>query len=757
MSDAPLVRALRVLLGRDPALCYVHPLTHEGLCRCGVCGPGRTKHPVPPRRLTSMPVDYSDQSDDLARTHSDGRFGVLAGPNDLVIVDVDVKHNKPGRATIELLHAQYKLPNTLVQSTPTRGLHLFFRRPASRAGVAKSCGREPWGPGIDVRVGPQELVIGGAGYTLLAMPDVLPELPEALFDRLPDADRGLGSVQNVDKLSSLEEDPEALAWAEDQFAAYCTELAPGGAGNRNEPLGVLAMQARALGLPPARAVPIAWERWNSRCDPPLSDPTDREFWKQFEHRWSSGRSEVGGVLTYQLSKLAQEIAHPKVAEYKNPIGRKLHDPNHTYSFTPCVADPPKLHYASIAEVTRILEMSEVWSGVFQLDTFNLQIRAVDPPMRLDCEGAVSLSKADKTSVRLWFAEILGKSVGVETLDEAILWCASRRKYNALSDYFATLPDPGDGAELVLERFARETLGIESPNQRKWLKMQLVGSVARALNPGAWHDLCVVLIGDENVGKSKLLSSLYGQTFFTDFGGSVHDKDAMVILKGRWCVELAEFASAKRSEREALLGFISRPTDVYRAPYEREAVPYPRQCVFWATTNDREIIGAEEGDRRFMPVLIARTIDLDRVERERDDVWAAAKALYLSGARFWFAGNDEAKLARAAKADFASQDELAYRVRDILAAKGGAATALDIWIALCGGDVGAASRFGKNAQMSLARVLRSIGARRTFEGPHRVRKWEILEGTPEIFSASKNAEMHAAKALIDQIKDQNQSE
>jgi putative DNA primase/helicase len=63
----------------------------------------------------------------------------------VVVLDVDVKHDKNGEATLADLEQKYgALPPTVESVTPSKGRHLWFRWP----GVPVQCNSNKLGPGF---------------------------------------------------------------------------------------------------------------------------------------------------------------------------------------------------------------------------------------------------------------------------------------------------------------------------------------------------------------------------------------------------------------------------------------------------------------------------------------------------------------------------------------------------------------------------------------------------------------------------------
>jgi len=190
----------------------------------------------------------------------------------------------------------------------------------------------------------------------------------------------------------------------------------------------------------------------------------------------------------------------------------------------------------------------------------------------------------------------------------------------------------DGVERV-DRWLWAYLGAEDTEYSRAVGSRwLVSAVARVLRPGAKADCCLILEGAQGIRKSTALRKLAGE-YFTDELADLGSKDAAMQTRGAWIIELSELARLSHSEVARIKAFMSRTTDRFRPPYGMRLVESPRQCVFAGTVNHSTYLRDETGGRRFWPVACGR-IDVDGLTRDRDQLWAEAKARFDAGVVWW---------------------------------------------------------------------------------------------------------------------------
>lgn len=161
---------------------------------------------------------------------------------------------------------------------------------------------------------------------------------------------------------------------------------------------------------------------------------------------------------------------------------------------------------------------------------------------------------------------------------------------------------------------------------------MISAVARICRPGVKADHCLILEGEQGLGKSTAFRTL-GEPWFTDDIADLGTKDAAMATISAWIIELSELDSMSRTDLSKVKSFMTRNVDRFRPPYGRRVIESQRQCVFCGTVNHSEYLRDDTGGRRFWPVTCGR-IDLDSLRQDRDQLWAEAVARYWKGEHWW---------------------------------------------------------------------------------------------------------------------------
>jgi predicted P-loop ATPase len=304
--------------------------------------------------------------------------------------------------------------------------------------------------------------------------------------------------------------------------------------------------------------------------------------------------------------------------------------------------------AMLANAIIALRDAPDWQGVLAHDEFALRTLAQSPPPW--CRGMNGAWREsewtdyDDTRAAEWLQrnDIRVTSAVAAEAAQAV---AKMRSFHPVRNYLADLR--WDGKQRIAS-FARTCLDADdTPYHATAVKCMFVSGVARIMSPGCQADITVILEGAQGLGKSTLLRSTF-HPWFTDELADLGSKDAAMQLAGVWGIEISELSGMTRSELEKVKAFLTRREDRFRPSYGRRVLGVKRQCIFIGTTNEHAYLKDATGGRRYLPITCGEKLDVSRVARDKDQLWAEAVHMHKAGESWWIADPSDAKLAREAQ-------------------------------------------------------------------------------------------------------------
>lgn len=270
-----------------------------------------------------------------------------------------------------------------------------------------------------------------------------------------------------------------------------------------------------------------------------------------------------------------------------------------------------------------------------------------------------VKNVDYSGVRNYIESIYGVS-GTLKIDDSLALEFEKNHFHPILDYLRSLH--WDGKERIDWILIKYLGADDNIYTREAIRKMLVGAVARVIYPGIKFDLVLTLIGGQGSGKSTLIKTL-GKSWFSDTFLTVQGKEALEQIQGAWLIEMAELSGLRKAEVEAVKHFISKQEDTFRPAYARTSETYPRQCVFFGTTNKRDFLSDPTGNRRFLPVdvhdikLVDNPSFLKFLEspEEIDQIWAEAVHLFRRGEKLYLSPEAEA-IANQEQRDHSESDD-----------------------------------------------------------------------------------------------------
>lgn len=294
---------------------------------------------------------------------------------------------------------------------------------------------------------------------------------------------------------------------------------------------------------------------------------------------------------------------------------------------------------SLNNIALILEHDSRFKGKLRKNLLHERVEVSDLPWGRSTDGP--WKDTDTGHLRIMLEQIMSGKVSENDVYAAVDIVSDNHAYHPVKTYLEGLTWDGTPR---LDSLLIDYLGAaDTPYSRAVSRKAFVAAVARVMEPGCKYDNMVVLVGKQGRFKSTLLAIMGGQ-WFTDSMRSFEGQKADEQLRGTWIIEISELQGFKNSDVETIKGYLSRQTDRYRPAWGRTLREFPRQCVFFGTTNASDFLRDTTGGRRFWPididVLPRKKSVVDDLPRERDQIWAEAVARYHQKEPLFLSGEVE---------------------------------------------------------------------------------------------------------------------
>lgn len=321
-------------------------------------------------------------------------------------------------------------------------------------------------------------------------------------------------------------------------------------------------------------------------------------------------------------------------------------------------DSKGTYYSTIDNVKLILENDPALKGRFAFNDFEKREVAVKslPWRKIRTKDDSYLTDKDDAGLRHYLENVYGIS-GAQRVQDGVSMVMLKNRFHPVREYLEGLK--WDGVPRV-DTLLVDYLGAEDNDYTHTVTRKiLAAAVTRIFKPGAKFDYTLVTIGEQGLKKSMLIDKLGGE-WFSDSFTTVTGKEAFEQLQGVWLVEIAELSALKNAEIEAIKHFISKREDRYRVSYGRRLENFPRQCVFFGTTNKRRFLRDPTGNRRFWPVEIGvtkplKSVSEDLTKEEIGQIWAEAVELFGRGETLYLTPEMEEE-ARKRQTEHAEEDD-----------------------------------------------------------------------------------------------------
>ena len=437
------------------------------------------------------------------------------------------------------------------------------------------------------------------------------------------AERLTGSVLDVDATLPLAEQPTLtvvrapMPDTQDQRverARRYLEKIPGavsGDAGHTRTFNAVAHVMIGFDLDPDTTLSIIASDYNPRCDPPWKE-------KDLLHKIRSVAERCTRERGYLLQQDRRPVETTRQAAASAPAVPDELEVNWRELIIYGDKKKPKRGYHNVLAFVR---HHDDYRGRWSLNTMTGSTYFDEEPM----------PDTFVHDIRANIDRQMGFSPGREDVEAAILTSAQDRKFHPIQQYLRSVD--WDGTER-LSSIARDILGTDNPLHAQMARRWIISAVARALQPGCKVDTALMLYGPQGYFKSSFFAILGGD-WHADSPIDIQNKDSFAQIHAAWIYEFAELENVVHGRAESRLkAWVTSTHDMFRAPYARVVERKARSCVICGTTNRKQFLTDDTGNRRYWIIPVAAPIDRDELTHMRDQLWAEAVAAYEAGETWW---------------------------------------------------------------------------------------------------------------------------
>jgi hypothetical protein len=256
--------------------------------------------------------------------------------------------------------------------------------------------------------------------------------------------------------------------------------------------------------------------------------------------------------------------------------------------------------------------------------------------------------------------------------------------------------------------AEDTPYVQAVGAYTWTAL-----AGRIVEPGCQADMAPVLQGIQGVRKTSAVRALAPDPeMFVELDLTEDDTELARLMRGKLVGEIAELRGLRGRDSGAIKAWVSRRTEQWTPKYKEFSTSYQRRLILFGTTNEEQFLDDPTGNRRWLPMKVG-SVDVDAIERDRDQLWAEGLERFRMNGVEWKAAEELAKLEHA---EFTITDPWAETAADWLDGRatyegGSRARPKDrvtVNQLLKEGLLLLSAQINKSSEMRGARVLKQLG-------------------------------------------------
>lgn len=305
--------------------------------------------------------------------------------------------------------------------------------------------------------------------------------------------------------------------------------------------------------------------------------------------------------------------------------------------------------ATVGNVAKAAASPQACGARLRFDTFRGELVIASP----DAEDWRPFEDADAVEMRIKLADIGFEPVGKELMRDAIVLTARDHRFDTAIHWLENIVPAWDGVKRI-ERFYPDYFKTnDTPYTRACGLYVWTAHAGRVLEPGCQADMATILIGEQGLRKSSGVAAMSPDPdFFAKIDLDLKDADLARNLRGLLVGELDELKGLAGRESEAIRAWVTKRHERWTPKYQEYDTRFPRRVLLHGTANNHTPLGDSTGERRWLPMIVHRMVDTDRIEADRLQLWAEGRELWKRAGIQW---QDAERLARAEHPKFKARD------------------------------------------------------------------------------------------------------
>lgn len=225
-----------------------------------------------------------------------------------------------------------------------------------------------------------------------------------------------------------------------------------------------------------------------------------------------------------------------------------------------------------------------------------------------------------------------ETTGMDNVRQAVGEVGIERTFDSARDWLEAQVWDGVGR---VTTFLPVYFGSEDNEYTRAVGMYLWTALAgRIEEPACQADMALILFGKQGCRKSTSVAAMAPRPEqFVRLSLDLDDDDLARMMAGTLIGELPELRGLASKDLEAIKDFITGKQDKWVPKYKEFANSYPRRTILIGTTNKREFLADETGERRFLPVHVTAG-QPEAIRRDLSQLWAEGLELWRTLGVAW---------------------------------------------------------------------------------------------------------------------------